>query len=139
MKKLVLLLLLAACSKPTVPVAPSIPTLIFLIEPLCSYSPSFVIDVHNQRSGFHSVFLKYICDGPAHVRDLVQLRGIDPGQVLRVAAHGAGGLLVGPDPERVPARDRQQVGVLGEQRGDLVVGAHDTDYPGRPAAAGAAG
>jgi hypothetical protein len=60
-------------------------------------------------------------DGLAHVVDQAQAPLVHPLDVPVVAAHRAGGLLVGPGLERIAARDRDQVGVLLEELLDLVV------------------
>lgn len=71
-------------------------------------------------------------DRSADVGDLAQALGIEGRDVLRVAPDGAGGLLVGARLEGLPASDRDEVGVLLEERLDLVVGSgHVSRVPPR--------
>ena len=63
----------------------------------------------------------------------VQARVIE---ALAGESHGAGRLLVGPGPESVAAGDQEQVGVLLQQRPDLLVSpGHGSVRPGSQLAA----
>jgi hypothetical protein len=62
-----------------------------------------------------------VSDRRPDARDLLQSLGVQAADVVVVAGHRAGRLLVHPGPERVPADNGEQVRVLLEQRRDVVV------------------
>jgi len=72
-------------------------------------------------------------DRRADVGDLAQLLDVHPGHVGVVPTDGPGRLLVHPCLERVLAGDQDEVGVLLQQRLDLLVGSsHGAEFRGCP-------
>jgi hypothetical protein len=67
-------------------------------------------------------FDNLLCDRRANPRDRLQTLGVEARDVGMVSRHGPGRLLIGPAPERVPARDGEQVRILLEQSRDALVG-----------------
>jgi hypothetical protein len=74
--------------------------------------------LHGGHAAVAEVLGDLLGDRLAHVGYLLEALEIERGHVDRVPSHRAGRPLVDPSLERVPARDRQQVGVFLEQRRD---------------------